>query len=106
MIRITGFDALQKRLNDLQHRVKDLDGDRFLPISELLTEAFLSKHTRFSRVEDIFDNSGFKVESQEDLAAIPDDKWDEYIRSVSDFADWKSMLSAATQEWAAKKLGF
>lgn len=105
MIKITGLNELQKKLNDLEQGVKELDGERFVPMSELLTDAFLSKHTRFSCAKEMFDNSGFKVESQEDLAAIPDDDGDEYVRSVSDFRDWESMLSVATQEWVGKKLG-
>ena len=39
-----------------------------------------------------------------DFAAIPDEDWDAFIRSISSFADWKSMLNEAGKEWAAQKL--
>lgn len=54
----------------------------------------------------MFDASGFKVESQEDFAAIPDVEWNEFIRSISSFSDWQTMLGEAGATWAAKKLGF
>ena len=48
--------------------------------------------------------SGFKVESQEDFEAIPDDVWDEFIRNNTSFASWKEMLQAAGAAWAKAKL--
>jgi len=74
-------------------------------VSELLTDDFVSQHTSFSSVDEMFAASGFKVETQEDFAAIPDAEWDNYIRSISSFDGWQSMLGAAGQEWAKRKLG-
>lgn len=106
MLKITGFDDLKKKLDDLAKRAKALDGEHSVPIKDLLTPSFISRHTRFADVDEFFAASRFKVESQEDLEAIPDDKWNEYIQSVSSFHDWEAMLGEATKEWAAKRLGF
>lgn len=105
-MKIKGLDEFSRKLNDLAKKAEALDGQHSVPVNELLTPSFISKHTRFSSAEEMFEASGFKVESQEDFAAIPDAEWDEYIRSVSSFANWQEMLGAATKEWAAKKLGF
>jgi hypothetical protein len=105
-MKVKGLDDFSKKLDDLARKADELDGEHNIPLNELLTPTFLSGHTRFSSVDEMIEASGFKVDSQEDFAAIPDAEWDEFIRSVSSFSNWQEMLSAATQEWAAKKLGF
>lgn len=74
-------------------------------ITEVLTPSFISQHTRFSDANAMFEATGFKIESQEDFQAIPDDKLDEFIRSESSFSTWRDMLSAAMAAWTKKKLG-
>jgi hypothetical protein len=105
-IKMTGLDQLNRRLQDLSKKAAALDGKHTVPLKELLTPAFISKHTRFSSMEEMFEASGFKIETQEDFAAIPDDQWDEFIRSVSSFSDWQAMLQEATKAWTVKQLGF
>lgn len=105
MFEIKGLKEVQKQLEDLQKKAQELDGQHSVPISQVLTKDFLSKHTKFSSFNEMVEASGFKVETQEDFAAIPDDKWNEFISSISNFDSWKSMLSAASQEWAIRKMG-
>jgi hypothetical protein len=105
MFKISGLDELQNKLSNLADKARELDGQHNVPISELLTADFLAKHTQFLSANDLFEASGFKVESTDDFKAIPDDKWDEFIRSVSSFANWQAMLASAGEEWAVKQLG-
>jgi len=105
MLKIEGFNELQNKLDELAKKAEELDGQHQVPVSELLTDGFISRHTSFSSVDEMFKASGFEIESQEDLAAIPDAEWDNYIRSVSSFDSWQNMLGAAGQEWAKRKLG-
>jgi hypothetical protein len=105
MFKITGLNELNRKLQDLAKKAQALDGTHNVPISELLTPAFVLKQTRFANADEMFNASGFKIETEQDFAAIPDDKWDEFIRAVSSFSDWQAMLRAASKEWAAKKLG-
>ncbi|HID30656.1 MAG TPA: hypothetical protein EYP19_11710 [Desulfobacterales bacterium] len=106
MLKITGLNVLNKKLEDLANKTEALDGKHNVPLNELLTPAFVSKHTRFENVNEMFNASGFKIETQEDFAAIPDDEWDQFIRSISPFPDWQAMLREAGKEWVVKKLGF
>ena len=105
MLKITGLDELAKKLNDLSKKANALDGNHNVPMGELLTPSFISKHTHFATADEMFSASGYKVETQEDFAALPEDKCDEFIRSISSFSDWQTMLGAASKEWVAKKLG-
>ena len=99
MFKIEGLDELQKKLGDLAKKADALDGKHNIPVAELLTDSFVSQHTSFSSAEKMFKASGFKVETQEDFATIPDADWDNYIRSISSFDNWQNMLGAAGQEW-------
>lgn len=106
MLKITGLDEVTKKLDGLAKKAEELDGQHNIPIAELLNPLFISRYTRFSNVDEMLDASGFSIESKDDFAAVPDDQWDVFIRSVSSFSDWQEMLSTAGQEWVAKKLGF
>lgn len=105
MSRIEGFDELQGKLDGFAKKAEELDQQGGVSVSELLTDSFISQNTSFASAEEMFKASGFKVETQENFAAIPDADWDSYIRSVSSFDDWKSMLGAAAPEWVRRKLG-
>lgn len=97
-MKITGLDELAKNL-------EGMSGTQNVPIEELLTPEFVSFHTKFANIEEMFEASGFKIESQDDFAAIPDEDWDKFIRTISAFSDWESMLGEAGSAWAVKKLG-
>lgn len=106
MLKINGLDELTKTLDRMAKGAKELDGEHKVPLTELLSPKFVSSHTRFANIDEMFEASGFKVESQEDFAAIPDAEWDDFIRSISSFSDWQAMLGEAGSAWAVKKLGF
>jgi len=104
-MKIKGLEEFSKKLDNLAKNTKALDGQHTVAVTELLTPAFVAEHTRFSNADEMFEASGFKIETSEDFKAIPDDKWDEFIRSISSFQNWQSMLSEASKAWAVKKLG-
>ena len=105
-IKVTGLDQFRKKLDDLKNKVQSISGERSVPINELLTPDFLAACSTFSSAEEMFERSGFKVESQEDFAAIPDEAWDEFIRSDTSYLNWGEMLQAAGAAWAKSKLDF
>lgn len=105
MLKITGLDELTNQLDQMARGVEELEGTHTVLMTELLSPEFVSSHTKFANAEEMFEASGFKIESQNDFAAIPDAEWDAFIRSISSFSDWQSMLGEAGSVWAAKKLG-
>lgn len=105
MFQIKGLDNLEKKLGKLAKNAAKLDGQHNVPVAELLTPAFISQHTQFASADELFEQSGFKIESQEDFSAIPDEDWDKYIRSVSNLNSWQAMLSKAGEVWITKQMG-
>lgn len=105
LIKFDGFDELSKKLDELKESAESIQGTQ-VPLGELLTPGFLAKHTRFLSEDELFEASGFSVQSTEDFEKIPDEEWDNFIQQNTPFATWSDMLSAAGAEWAQKKLGF
>jgi len=103
-IKITGLEQFRKKLDDLKNSVESISGQRSIPFNELLTPDFLAACSTFSSAEEMIERSGFKVESQEDFAAIPDEPWDDFIRSNTSYFNWQEMLQAAGVAWAKAKL--
>jgi hypothetical protein len=101
MLKITGLE----KLDQLQKAARELSNTKSAPLSEVLSPAFLAKNTKFTSLEQLFESGGFKVDSKEDLEAIPDEQMDAHVRANSDFPDWNSLLQAAGKEWAVKKMG-
>lgn len=103
--KVTGFDELQKKLKKMSDGAKELEGKHQIPVPELLTESFITAHTKFKDAQELFDESGYKIDSPDDFKAIPNEDWDKYIVSASDFNSWKEMLKAATVLYAKQKMG-
>lgn len=107
MIRtsITGLDGLQKRLKQMTDGFERAKGTHEVSFGELFHPGFMSRHSRHASIQELFNASGFKIDTNEDLAAIPDADWDGHIRSSTDFQDWESMQKAAAAEWFKQKVG-
>ena len=103
-LKITGLDDLQRHLQDLQRRAESIAGQHDVPMPELFRSEFMLLNTEFESIEDLFAASSYKIQGSEDLAAIPDDDWDVFIRSKTRFASWEEMLQAAGQEYFARRL--
>lgn len=96
-------DALRK-LRDLQRKAEQLDGEHSVPLAELFNDEFMLRNTEFPSVKSMLEGSGYKIESNEELANIPEEDWDTFIRSCTRFASWDEMKNAAAQEWVGRTL--
>lgn len=105
MLEINGLAETSKKISDLADKAKSLEGEHAVSLKDILTDAFISSHTQFPSMDKMLEASGFQVNNQADFDAIPQDKWDEFISSISPFQNWNEMISTAGNEWAQKKLG-
>lgn len=105
-MKITGFEELNKQLNQMKQGLEELNETKFLSFDQLFPSSFMRKYTSFSSIEELFDSGSFKVESIEDLEAIADVDLDRHIAANSRFKTWEDMQNEATTQYMAKKLGF
>ena len=59
----------------------------------------------FKSADEFFSASGFKAQSREDFAAIPDDEWDTFVDRNTSYGNWQDMLRAAGLVWTKGQLG-
>ena len=91
------FDDLLKELQGQKSIQEDPDQ---LSLSELFNDSFMSKHSNFNSFDAFLEKGSFEVKTQEDINNIPDELFDRHVARETKFADWKSMLDAATKEHA------
>lgn len=103
-MELDGFDELQKELKKMQQAAQELEGKNTVSFDELFTDEFMKKHSTFSSLDEMLDKSTFTVNSKEDFAAIPDEEWDTYVKTTTDFSSWEDMMSEAQGEYVASKL--
>ncbi len=101
---IDGMDELQEKLKRIEREVDEL-GEGSVPLSEVLTPAFIQNCSVFSSLEELVERSGFAVESQEEFEAIPEAEWDAYIRQQTPYTSWQHMIQEAGMLYAKHKLG-
>lgn len=98
VVKITSnLDQMKKNLEELSE-IKEIS------FGELFNESFLASCSSFNNVQELFDKSGFKVESMDDLAAIPDDEWDEYIAKHTTYSNWNDMRNGAVANYTSQRL--
>jgi hypothetical protein len=93
-------------LKELTRKASELDGNRNIPLPELLTPEFLASCSRFGSADEMFNVSGFHIESADDFKAIPDAEWDDFISKNTSYSRWEEMLKAAVGNWVKGQLGF
>jgi hypothetical protein len=105
-IEVKGLDKVQRRLDEIEKRSAELDGkQQAMPLSELLNNDFIAKHSSFASFDELLESSPFKVESKEDFEAIPDAEWDTYIAASTSFESWEKMQHEAAAEYLVKQIG-
>lgn len=91
-------------LGQLTKNLSELGTTSQVRLTDLLDAQFISSCSKYSSLEELFNGSGFKLESKEDFAAIPDDQWEAFIVSSTSFGSWQEMQYAALEAYTKKKL--
>ena len=103
-IKITGLDEFERLLKQLERNARSIGGKRLVDLSDLLNPEFLGRHTKFTSLEQLFEESPFQIETQEDFDALDERELDSFIRASTRFRSWQDILDEGANEWAEKKL--
>ncbi|AQZ81203.1 hypothetical protein BUM88_06060 [Acinetobacter calcoaceticus] len=100
-LKITSdFSGLKK----LTENAKKLNGEQQVSLGTLFNEGFLQANTDFENIDELFEKAGFKVETEEDFAAIPQEDIDTFVRENTKFESFTDMQQHAATEYMRKQL--
>lgn len=102
--KISGLDDLMKKISKMEQNAKELDGENNIPISELLTNNYLKKNTKFKNLDEVFDFYKKDMDEEEIEEVIETNNWNDYIRENTKFESWTDMLEDASGEWVQTKI--
>lgn len=91
------LDDLTDKLKQLQQNAEQISGDNEVPFDELFNEPFMQWHTNntYSSFSKFLNSSKF---GDIPFEKIPDDEWNDWVNSNTDFQSWKDMQTTASQE--------
>ena len=96
-VELKGFDTLEKNVSELSNTDS-------IPLNDLMNPSFISRCSQYSNFEKLIEASGFKVESKEDFAAIPDQEWEQFIQKNTSYESWIEMQQAAVVDYMKANL--
>jgi hypothetical protein len=91
------FDDL---LKDLQGQKAVQEDPNYVSLDELFNKSFLNKYSKYDDIRVLMEKGNFQVETQKDIDNIPEELLDVFVARETDFPSWKSMLDAASREYA------
>ncbi len=69
---------------------------------ELFDKVFMKRYTRFTSFGQFLAAGHFKIASQADFEALPEEYMDAHVRRTTQFSTWKEMLDKATDVYVEK----
>ncbi|WP_447754590.1 hypothetical protein [Pseudomonas nicosulfuronedens] len=91
-------------LKRLIENAKSLEGRNQVPFLDVMNPLFISSVSRFGSFAEFAQGAGYVVLTSEDLEAIPDAPWDQFIRQETHFQDWAEMQKTALTEYTKNRL--
>ena len=85
-----------EKLHDETKKQKDKLSNG-ISLDELFTQNFMKKYTKFSNINDFFDNSPFDIKNQSDFDNLDEDKLDKYINNETTFSNWQDFAGKAAE---------
>lgn len=101
---LSGLDSLIDKLAKMEQNAKELDGENNVPLSELLTNSYLKKNTKFKSLDELFNTYKLDMDEDEIEELIKTNQWNNYIKLNTKFKSWIDMLEDASGEWAKNKI--
>lgn len=98
------LSGLSKLADNLENLSKGLEEEPVVSLTDILTPEFISQHTKFKNLEDLFQASGFECNTQEEFEALPEEELSRYIQSISFFDTFQEMLQTAGTEYFKERI--
>ncbi|UXZ98352.1 hypothetical protein K3169_11045 [Pseudomonas phytophila] len=89
-------------LKKLQENMEALSGSHEISLSEILTDDFVSSHSKFADFDTLLAEVG--VTTPEQFKELPDDEFDAFIAGHTDFDSWLDMQQQGAAAYARAKI--
>lgn len=102
-----GLDELRRKVDELDGKMKALEGEHHVLFSELFPPQFLHQYTSFTSLDDLeqkAQQNGFTLDTLSGFTATPQDKWDEFIAQHSQFGSWQEMMNVGAADYARRQI--
>jgi hypothetical protein len=76
-----------------------------VPLAELLTDSFVSRHTRFGTIDALIAAAELNAHRRGVSGISFGRDWDLFIRSVSRHPGWPALIREACAEWQIRRIG-
>jgi len=95
----SSFSFDDSKLRQLQQKISELSGESQVPLTELMPDDFIRKHTDFQTLQAMINASG--IENPEDIG---NEKFSEFICTNTRFNTWEEMIELAGAEYVKRQL--
>ena len=97
------LSGLEKFQQDLTRKVENFNS-KPKTFADIFDTSFMNTYTKFSNINDFFNNGGFSINSKEDFENINETDLDKYVSENSSFSNWNEMQKTASVEYTKKQL--
>lgn len=100
------FKNLSKSIEQMSTNLKSLEASNTVPLQDMFAPEFMRTYSSFEDFDSFVLASGLinGELTQQAFEAMPDEKWDTWVREETSFQSWPVMLDKASQEWLERKV--
>ena len=94
-----GFKGFGEKLNKA---TEETSGN--VSFDKLFNEGFMAKYSNLQTIDEMFDQAGVTIESEDDFTALPEEKLNSIVKQHTNFGSWKEMLGKASEEYLGSEM--
>lgn len=76
----------------------------FFDVEKVLDPGFISRHSEFSSIEELFDESWLSTYEQNNLQKTANSQFDIFIQKTTNFSCWNDMVACAWKEFIKNRI--
>lgn len=93
-----------RNLKGLQENIKEVCETKSYNLTDILTNDFIRKNTKFTSYDDIVDKSGLVLNETTAEELYSNEELNAFIEANTKFENFKDMCTLAAHEYLAKKV--
>ncbi len=96
------YKSIKEFGNKVNKATKDASGK--VTLNTLFNQGFMSKYSSVKTIDQMFENAGIKIESEDDFNSLPKETIDNAVRRYTNFGSWEEMLNKAGEEYMGEEI--